>query len=409
LRSNLEFGIYSVGFYAPNLIMTTRNLHHKANLLGELAGFDVTGFPLAIFPKKHIARSNLIYPAVGEKGECVNLFKVLQTNLCENNCFYCVNRKDRDCPRVEFAPQELASLFLEYYKKGWVKGLFLSSAVNVSPNASQEKMLRTLKILRHRHNYRGYIHCKILPGVDTALIEATGHLANRLSINLEAPNQKCLSVLSPDKNFQGELLQGLKKIASFNESHPLKAGVTTQLVVGAADDQDREILSLSQKLYRDYNLRRVYYSAFTPVEDTPLENFHPCPPLREFRLYQADFLLRKYDFTAQELIFDRKGNLYLDKDPKLAWALSNMDRFPVEIKKAPFEELLRVPGIGRISARRIVQLRETTKLKELEQLKKLGVVTKRARRFVTLEGKFYPAKEEPKPQIDKQLFLWEEI
>jgi len=389
--------------------MTTRNLHHKANLLGELAGFDVTGFPLAIFPKKHIARSSLIYPAVGEKGECVNLFKVLQTNLCENNCFYCVNRKDRDCPRVEFAPQELASLFLEYYKKGWVTGLFLSSAVNVSPNVSQEKMLRTLKILRQHHNYRGYIHCKILPGVDTALIEATGHLANRLSINLEAPNQKCLSVLSPDKNFHGELLQGLRKIASFNESHPLKAGVTTQLVVGAADDQDREILSLSQKLYRDYNLRRVYYSAFTPVEDTPLENFNPCPPLREFRLYQADFLLRKYDFTAQELIFDRKGNLYLDKDPKLAWALSNMDRFPVEIKKAPFEELLRVPGIGRISARRIVQLRETTKLKELEQLKKLGVVTKRAQRFVTLEGKFYPAKEEPKPQIDKQLFLWEEI
>jgi len=389
--------------------MRTLNSHHKANLLGELAGFDVTGLPVAIFPKKHIARSSLIYPAAGERGECVNLFKVLQTNLCENNCFYCVNRKDRGCPRVEFAPQELASLFLEYYKKGWVKGLFLSSAVNVSPNASQEKMLETLRILRHQHNYRGYIHCKILPGVESGLIEATGNLANRLSLNLEAPNQSCLSILSPDKNFHQELLGGLKKIAHFNHTHPLKAGVTTQLVVGAAEDNDREILSLSEKLYRDYDLRRVYYSAFSPVEDTPLENFRPCPPLREFRLYQADFLLRKYNFTADELIFDRKGNLYLDKDPKLAWALNNIERFPVEINKASFEELLRVPGIGRISAKRIIHLRKTTKLKELEQLKKLGVVAKKARRFVAVDGKFYPGEEEPKPEIDKQLFLWEEI
>ena len=389
--------------------MRKKSLHHKANLLGELAGFDVTGFPLAIFPKKHITRSSLIYPAAGEKGECVNLFKVLQSNLCENNCFYCVNRKDRDCPRVEFAPQELASLFLEYYKKRWVKGLFLSSAINVSPDASQEKMLETLKILRQRHNYRGYIHCKILPGVDIGLIEASGRLADRLSINLEAPNQRCLSELAPDKNYHRELLDGLRKIASFHGKHPLKAGVTTQLVVGAADDEDREILSLSHKLYREYNLRRVYYSAFTPEEDTPLENLPPCSPLREFRLYQADFLLRKYNFSAEELIFDNNGNLYVDKDPKLVWALSNMERFPVEINKASFEELLKVPGIGRISAGRILQVRKNTKLKELEQLKRLSVVTKRARRFITLDGKFYHAKEELKPEIDKQLFLWEEI
>jgi len=389
--------------------MRKQNLHYKANLLGELAGFDVTGFPLAIFPKKHIARSSLIYPAAGEKGECVNLFKVLQSNLCENNCFYCVNRKDRDCPRIEFAPQELASLFLEYYKKGWVKGLFLTSAVNVSPNATQEKMLETLKILRQRYNYKGYVHCKILPGVDIGLIEVAGRLADRLSINLEAPNQKALSRLTSDKNFHRDLLDGLKKIASFHGRHPLKGGVTTQLVVGAADELDREILSLSQKLYRSHNLRRVYYSAFTPVEDTPLESLRPCPPLREFRLYQADFLLRKYHFNAEELIFDNKGNLYLDKDPKLLWALNNIGRFPIEINRASFEELIRVPGIGRISARRILDVRRSTKLKELEQLKKLGVVTKRARSFVTLHGRFYPAKEEPRPEIDRQLFLWEEL
>jgi len=234
-------------------------------------------------------------------------------------------------------------------------------------------------------------------------------LADRLSMNLEAPNQKCLSELSADKNFHRELLDGLKKIASFHGKHPLKGGVTTQLVVGAANDEDREILSLSHNLYRDHNLRRVYYSAFTPVEDTPLENLRPCPPLREFRLYQADFLLRKYNFTPEELIFDEKGDLYLDKDPKLVWALSNIDRFPVEINKTSFEELIRVPGIGRISARRILDVRKNTKLKELEQLKRLGAVTKRARKFITLDGKFYPAKKELKPEIDKQLFLWEEI
>jgi putative DNA modification/repair radical SAM protein len=389
--------------------MMKHNLYHKANLLGELAGFDVSGLPLAIFPKKHIARSNLIYPATGERGGCVNLFKVLQSNLCENNCFYCANRKDRDCPRIEFTPQELASIFLEYYKKGWVRGLFLTSAISISPDASQEKMLETLKILRQRYNYRGYIHCKILPGVDDALIEATGKLVDRLSINLEAPNQKCLSKLSPDKNYHRELLDGLKKITAYHENHSLKAGVTTQLVVGGADEKDREIISLSHNLYKSYNLRRVYYSAFTPIQDTPLENLRPCPPLREFRLYQADFLLRKYNFTPEELIFDQKGNLYLDKDPKLLWAVNNMERFPVEINKASFEQLIRVPGIGRISAKRIVDIRKNTKLKELEQLKKLGAVTNRARRFITLDGKFYPAKEKPTPEVDKQLFLWEEL
>ena len=389
--------------------MKKMTIHRKANLLGELAGFDVTGFPLAILPKKHIARSSLIYPAVGEKGECVNLFKVLQTNICENNCFYCVNRKDRNCPRVEFTPQELAYLFLEYYKKRWVRGLFLSSAVNVSPNASQEKMLETLKILRQGYNYTGYIHCKILPGVDTSLIEATGKLADRLSVNLEAPNQRCLSQLAPDKSFDRELFAGLKRISSLHEKNPLKGGITTQLVVGAANDKDREILSLSHNLYKDYKLRRVYYSAFIPIEETPLENLRPCPPLREFRLYQADFLLRKYNFTANELVFDEKGDLYLDKDPKLAWALANMAKFPIEINNASFEELIRVPGIGRISTKRILEVRKRTRIKEMEQLKKLGAVTKRAGKFITLDGKFYPGKEKPTPEIDRQLFLWEEL
>ena len=389
--------------------MKKMTIHRKANLLGELAGFDVTGFPLAILPKKHIARSSLIYPAVGEKGECVNLFKVLQTNICENNCLYCVNRKDRDCPRVEFTPQELAYLFLEYYKKRWVRGLFLSSAVNLSPNASQEKMLETLKILRQRYNYTGYIHCKILPGVDTGLIEATGKLADRLSVNLEAPNQKCLSQLAPDKSFDRELFAGLKKISSLHEKNPLKGGITTQLVVGAANDKDREILSLSHNLYKDYKLRRVYYSAFIPIEETPLENLRPCPPLREFRLYQADFLLRKYNFTANELVFDEKGDLYLDKDPKLAWALANIAKFPIEINKASFEELIRVPGIGRISAKRILEVRKRTRIKEMEQLRNLGAVAKRAGKFITLDGKFYPGKEKPTPEIDRQLFLWEEL
>ncbi|HDN67698.1 MAG: putative DNA modification/repair radical SAM protein [Candidatus Latescibacterota bacterium] len=390
-------------------IVKKADLDKRLDTLGKLARFDVTGVPLLFASGRRSLRFHFIYPAVGEKGGCVNLFKVLQSNLCEHNCFYCVNRKARNCPRVEFTPEELSQLFLHYWKKGWVRGLFLSSAIHPSPDQAQEKMLRTILLLRRRYGYCGYIHCKILPGTDEAFIEKIGPLADRLSINLEAPTQKYLSRLSPDKQLQPQLLEQLKKIAIYHSIHPLRAGVTTQLVVGASGESDREILSLSQDLYRTYGLSRVYYSGFIPVRDTPLEQLPPCLPLRELRLYQADFLLRRYGFHTEELFFEEEKNLPLDKDPKLAWALNHPDRFPVELNTASFEELIRVPGIGRISAKRIIETRRVTRFKDLDQLRRVGAVTGRAQGFITLSGKFYPPKRSQSEKISKQLFLWEEI
>jgi len=377
----------------------------KLKILGEVAQFDVCGFPSIFTRKKRkFERFKFIYPAVGQKGSCVRLFKVLQSNACEGNCFYCANRKDRDFPRVDFSPQELARLFIQYYEKRLVDGLFLSSAICGSTNQSEEKMLQTVQLLRYKYGYRGYIHYKILPGTDQSLIEVAAKLADRLSINLEAPGEKYLTQLSPSKKFTSELVRGLEKIARINQEKPLKGGITTQLVVGAAKETDREILSLSDKLYRNYKLWRVYYSAFMPILGTPLEGLSPCLPLREYRLYQADFLLKGYGFTSEELPFEEDGSLPQEHDPKLAWALKHPEMFPLEINKADFTELLKVPGIGRISARRIVNARNLEKFTRLEQLKKTGAVIGRARNFLTLQGKFYSTpKEKTTSRINEQL------
>ncbi len=376
----------------------------KLKILGEVAQFDVCGFPSIFTRKKRkFERFKFIYPAVGQKGSCVRLFKVLQSNACEGNCFYCANRKDRDFPRVDFSPQELARLFIQYYEKRLVDGLFLSSAICGSTNQSEEKMLQTVQLLRYKYGYRGYIHYKILPGTDQSLIEVAAKLADRLSINLEAPGEKYLTQLSPSKKFTSELVRGLEKIARINQEKPLKGGITTQLVVGAAKETDREILSLSDKLYRNYKLWRVYYSAFMPILGTPLEGLSPCLPLREYRLYQADFLLKGYGFTSEELPFEEDGSLPQEHDPKLAWALKHPEMFPLEINKADFTELLKVPGIGRISARRIVNARNLEKFTRLEQLKKTGAVVGRTRNFLTLDGKFYPAPKKATSRINEQL------
>ncbi|GAH66897.1 unnamed protein product, partial [marine sediment metagenome] len=259
-------------------------------------------------------------------------------------------------------------LFIQYYEKRLVDGLFLSSAICDSTNQSEEKMLQTVQLLRYKYGYRGYIHYKILPGTDQSLIEAAAKLADRLSINMEAPDEKYLAQLSPSKKFASELLGGLERIAKVNREKPLRGGITTQLVVGAAKETDREILSLSNKLYRNYKLWRVYYSAFMPILGTPLEELPPCLPLREYRLYQADFLLKGYGFSPQDLPFEKDGNLPQEHDPKLAWALKHPEIFPLEVNKADFTELLKVPGIGRISARRIVETRNQEKFTRLEQL-----------------------------------------
>ncbi|MCM8792176.1 MAG: radical SAM protein [Candidatus Omnitrophica bacterium] len=386
------------------------SIEKKLFNLGKLSRFDVTGMVRLFGLKPYLKDAPFIYPAVGFKGNCINLFKVLQTNLCRYNCFYCSNRQSRKCLRLSFSPYELASLFLHFYKKGWVDGLFLSSAIYPEPNKAQENMYITLNIIR-KAGFKGYIHTVILPGVEDYLIKKVAQLSDRLSLNLETVDERYLSKLSPDKKFKNELLEGLKKLSFLNREKPLKGGITTQLVVGVAGETDEETLSLADKLYKRLFIDRVYYSGFTPVKDTPLEGKPACSSLREARLYQADFLLRRYGFKLEELVFDKEGNLYKELDPKLVWAKKHPENFPVEINTAEKEKLLRVPGIGLISCERIIKIRKGKRFRVLEDLRKLGVIVSKARNFITLNGRFYPAlKKEVVPlSKEKQLFLWEEL
>ncbi|MCM8778476.1 MAG: radical SAM protein [Candidatus Omnitrophica bacterium] len=378
----------------------------KLKILGSQARFDSSGMP------KRFARKcpdEFIYQAVGEGGFCVNLFKVLQTNKCINNCLYCANRKDRDFLRISFSPQELAGLFIRYHKKRKVQGLFLSSAIEKDANLTQEKMLETIRILRKNYYYQGYIHFKILPGVDRKLIIEAAKLCDRISLNLEAPGEIYLKRISIEKDMQKILIPTLENIMEVNRIYPLKAGITTQLIVGASQETDKEIVSFADEIYKRYRIKRIYYSGFIPVRYTPLENRPECSNLREYRLYQVDFLLRKYGFKKEEIIFDEKGNLYLDIDPKLAWAKRNPEFFPVEINKAGLEELLHVPGIGRISAEKIINFRKFRKIISLESLKKLVPSFKRTQNFITLNGKFFPTPETASSLSERQLFFWEEF
>ena len=385
------------------------DIEKKFKILGRQAKFDSCGCPAGLDWKWN---SPFIYNAVGEGGRFVRLFKTLQTNACSGNCFYCANRRYREFERMSFTPKELAGTFMEYFRRRAVSGLFLSSAIAGSRERSQEEILETIRLVRG-FGFSGYIHAKILPGTETGLIGEVARYADRLSINLEAINQKYLDRLSPNKNFS-LLMKGVEDIAGLNRKKPFKAGISTQIIVGASGEKDSEIVGLTGRLYKELRLWRVYYSRFEPVPGTPLENKPACSNRREARLYQADFLLRKYGFQPHEFVFDENGNLPEDIDPKLAWAKAHPELFPFEINTAPFEKILRIPGIGRISARRIVEERRRTKLTDPEQLKKMGVRTGKARDYITLNGKFYGVQTFrsavlSEEKISYQPFLWEEL
>jgi len=380
----------------------------KLRALGMGAKFDVSGYPSLLSAKRRM-RYSFIYPAVGKGGRLFPLFKVLQSNACVGDCYYCANRQGRDFRRIKFSPEELARLFIRHYEGGVAQGLFLSSAIYAKPDRVEEEMLETVRLVRGKYGFKGYIHLKVIPGADAQLIAEAAKLVDRLSLNLEAPGPAHLSRLSSSKDYNSQLVKGLERIATLNKESPLKAGVTTQLVVGPSGESDRELMELSHRLYRKWGLWRVYYSGFTPIRGTPFEGLPPCSRWREARLYQADFLLRGYGFSPVELPYDKEGNLPRDVDPKLAWALAHPERFPVEVETASLEELLRVPGIGRISAQRIVELRRKEGIGGLVELRKMGLVVKRARNFITIKGKFSPSPSQEGRTVNEQLFLWEEL
>ena len=385
----------------------------KLKILGEQARFDSGGCP-SMYEKKFNAP--FIRHTTGKNGCPVKLFEVLQTNACKHNCRYCVNRSGRNFTRMSFTPEELASTFMEYCKGKIADGLFLSSGVVKNSNYTQEEILKTLILVREKYNFKGYIHTKIMPGADTAIINEVSKYTDRMSVNLEGVSQKYLSELAPNKNFN-HLTENLKKISDIDKNKSLKAGLVTQLVVGGASETDSEIVNLADNLYKNLNLWRVYYSKFEPVPETPLEGHKPCTQWREVRLYQADWLLRKYGFRPQELPFDKKGGLPQDTDPKTAWAKLHPEFFPIEINTAPFEKILRVPGIGRRGAYRITTIRRHTKLLDPDILKKMGIRTARSNNYMLLNGKYFGREttrwgesfSEKAEEGSYQPFLWEEF
>lgn len=332
-------------------------------------------------------------------GRCVSLLKILMSNDCIYNCAYCINRCTINTPRATAEPEEICELVMDFYKRNYIEGLFLSSAVVKSPDYTMERLFETVRLLRTKYLFNGYIHLKGIPGADKLLVERSGFLVDRISFNIELPSEQSLSLLAPQKSKQA-IIAPMKMLALDKYyANPtsltrrkdfLPAGQTTQMIIGASPESDAHILKLTEYMYRNYKLKRVYYSNYSPTNfDTSLLPTESGPKLREHRLYQADWLLRFYGFTADE-ITGNDGFLSTEYDPKCAWALRNMHLFPIEINSAPLELILRVPGIGVKSAYRIALARKNTKL-DFNDLKRLRVVMKRAIHFITCKGKYLGA------------------
>lgn len=435
---------------------------HKLKILADCAKYDVSCSSSGASRNNNGRLGNAhaagICHSWSADGRCVSLLKVLFSNKCVYNCEYCVSRRDSDFERVSFEPEELAELTMEFYRRNYIEGLFLSSAVEVSPDYTAERILKCLQILRYEYGFAGYIHAKIIPGVSPEILHQIGLVADRLSVNIEMPSSKSLALLAPQKKakqifapmkqitntliesnslvgpgtmFKGQKLntaehyigreqidkggafarEDANTVKSFSGSSlpemwdsgsgvklaPVQrrgafaaAGQTTQMIIGAGGESDQSILTTSENLYRTFKMKRVYYSAYIPAVKSPIlpELGTPVPLGREHRIYQADWLLRFYGFTVSELFSGGDENLDPDLDPKVMWAIRNLDKFPIEVNKASYAELMRIPGIGDKSAKRIMRQRRYAAVR-FDDLKKMGVVLKRAKYFLLCCGRYY--------------------
>lgn len=330
-------------------------------------------------------------------GKTTTLLKSLLTSVCDNDCFYCPMRSGRDFRRTTFQPEIFAKIVVNLTNAGLIQGVFLSSGVAGGGIHTQDQLIKTASILRHSMKYRAYIHLKIMPGAEFIQILESMRLADRVSINLEAPNAARLPALAPKKDFERDLMRPIRIINHIRNYCPPNSvwknywpSACTQFVVGGAGETDKELLSSSISLHHKFGLRRIYFSALTPHQGTPFANHPPVPSLREQRLYQADYLIRDYGFTEDELAFDENGCLPLQKDPKLMWAERFLCGQPIEINQASREELLRIPGIGPKNAQAILQIRKLRTISEMSMLKKIGVHTTRAKNFILLNGRQPP-------------------
>ena len=393
------------------------DLDQKLDILAPAARFDACdSFSQGgkrFTPKKATWNDAGIAADGGPDGRARPVFRTLMSSKCEWNCAYCPLRAGSDLPRAALTPEELAKVFLPRVEKGVAHGLFLSTGVDGGAHAATSQMLDGVEHLRKHHSYTGYVHLKLLPGASLAEVERAAQLADRLSLNLEAPSAERLTRISPERDWAGDLITRLTWARDWQREGLLKSGLATQFVVGAAGESDRELLLTTNWLYRELDLRRVYFGAFRPAFGTPLQDQLPTPFVREQRLKEADWLLRHYGFATDELPYDDTGDLPLHIDPKLAWALAHPERFPIELNTADQELLLRVPGLGPISIRRILRLRREHSFRDPAQLKGLGGAVSRAQDFVTLDGRFFGRDliarmrhYAPRGPLAEQLTLW---
>ena len=396
-----------------NIIQEEMTLNEKLNILSDAAKYDVACTSSGVERKGdgtgmgNCSKAGICH-SFSADGRCISLLKILFTNECIYDCKYCINRASNDVVRTSFTPEEICTLTMEFDRRNYIEGLFLSSGILKSPDYTMELIYAALYRLRHVCNFQGYIHVKAIPGADPGLVQMTGFLADRMSVNVELPTAESLRLLAPHKSrknilapmrlVQNQITENKQEIRLYrNAPRFVPAGQSTQMIIGATPETDYQILNVAESLYKKFDLKRVFYSAFVPVNedrDLPVLKDNQPPLLREHRLYQADWLLRFYHFEAHELLDEENPNFNILLDPKCCWALKHLEVFPIEINKADYRLLLRVPGIGYKSAARIVKARRLGVL-QFEDLKKMGVALKRALYFITCAGRMmYPVRIE---------------
>lgn len=407
MQKNYKYDV-SVEMFTPS----SQTIMDKLKILSDAAKYDVSCSSSGVSRKGNGRdMGNCISAGIchsfAADGRCISLLKILLSNECIYDCKYCLNRRSNDVPRATFTPDEVCELTMNFYRRNYIEGLFLSSGIIGTPNQTMEMIWQVVYKLRNVYHFRGYIHVKGIPGADPVLIQKTGYLTDRMSVNLElptadglkklAPNKHRKNILTPMRQIQQGIRQGRNEVAIYRHAPDfVPAGQSTQMIVGATPESDYQIMAVAQGLYDNFELKRVFYSAYVSInEDKELPALHTGTPLlREHRLYQADWLMRFYQFRAEELLNEKRPNFNILLDPKCDWALQHLEQFPVEINRADYHTLLRVPGIGVNSARRICGARRTARL-GFEDLKKMGVVLKRALYFITCSGKMmYPTKLE---------------
>ena len=393
------------------------DLAEKLDILAPAARFDAcdqhSQGGKRYTAKKAAWDAGAIAAESGPDGRALPTFRLLMSSKCEWNCPYCPLRAGSDMPRAALAPEELAQAFMPRVERGAAQGLLLSTGVDGDAHAATERMLDGVEHVRKQAAFDGYVHLKLLPGASRSEVERAAKLASRISINLEAPSAAHLATISPQRDWYADVIAPLLWARDWQREGLLPSGLATQFVVGAAGEADRDLLQTTAWLYRDLDLRRVYFGAFRPVAGTPLEGHEPTPFVRAQRLKEADWLLRHYGFASDELPYDAVGNLPLGIDPKLAWAIAHPDKFPIELNTADESTLMRVPGLGPLSVRRILRLRRDHRFREVAQLKGLGGIAGRAADFVTLDGRFFGRDAAvlarhyltPKPIVE-QMTLW---